>query len=232
MSSPQANESDPLLSGDGDGRSDAQADKGARNSRLRELGLFAWALIATAAVIVLAIWTQHEQQTKHDHSTPASKRNLVFMVSDGMGPAPLSLTRSFRQHVEELPYGDTLTLDKHFWGTSRTRSSSSLVTDSAAGATAFSCGKKTYNGAISTLPNHDPCGTVLEAAKRAGYHTGLVVTTKIEVCMIRGKLSHYETNQYCPGCDSSLLQLPRGPPRDGRRDCSPTDRRRCPGPNC
>ncbi|KAJ4140747.1 vacuolar alkaline phosphatase [Fusarium oxysporum] len=111
-----ANESDPLLSGSGDGRSDAQADKAARNSRLRELGLFAWALIATAAVIVVAIWTQHEQQTKHDHNTPASKRNLVFMVSDGMGPAPLSLTRSFRQHVEELPFGDTLTLDKHFWG--------------------------------------------------------------------------------------------------------------------
>ncbi|KAJ4260599.1 vacuolar alkaline phosphatase [Fusarium torreyae] len=177
MPSPQANESDPLLSGSGQDRSE---NKAARNSRLRELGLFVWALIATAAVIVIAIWTQHEQQTKHDHNTPASKRNLVFMVSDGMGPAPLSLTRSYRQFVEDLPFGDTLTLDKHFWGSSRTRSTSSLVTDSAAGATAFSCGKKSYNGAISTLPNHDPCGTVLEAAKRAGYHTGLVVTTKIE----------------------------------------------------
>ncbi|KAF5019598.1 hypothetical protein F66182_8384 [Fusarium sp. NRRL 66182] len=174
----QANESDPLLSGQD---RHVQADnKAARNSRLRELGLFVWAMIATAAVIVVAIWTQHEQQTKHDHATPAAKRNLVFMVSDGMGPAPLSLTRSFRQFAEDLPFGDTLTLDKHFWGSSRTRSSSSLVTDSAAGATAFSCGKKSYNGAIATLPNHDPCGTVLEAAKRAGYHTGLVVTTKIE----------------------------------------------------
>jgi len=53
------------------------------------------------------------------------------------------------------------------------------VTDSAAGATAFSCGLKSYNGAISMLPDHTPCGTVLEAAKRAGYHTGLVVTTDI-----------------------------------------------------
>jgi alkaline phosphatase len=53
------------------------------------------------------------------------------------------------------------------------------VTDSAAGATAFSCGKKSYNGAISILPDHTPCGTVLEAAKRAGYMTGLVVTTSI-----------------------------------------------------
>ena len=52
-------------------------------------------------------------------------------------------------------------------------------TDSAAGATAFSCGMKSYNGAISMLPDYTPCGTVLEAAKKAGYMTGLVVTTDI-----------------------------------------------------
>uniref|UniRef100_L2G761 Alkaline phosphatase n=1 Tax=Colletotrichum fructicola (strain Nara gc5) TaxID=1213859 RepID=L2G761_COLFN len=108
-----------------------------------------------------------------------TKRNLIFMVSDGMGPASLSLTRSFRQHINGLPEDDVLTLDKHFWGSSRTRSSNSLVTDSAAGATAFSCGKKSYNGAISVLPDYEPCGTVLEAAKRAGFMTGLVVTTDI-----------------------------------------------------
>ncbi|KAJ3464035.1 hypothetical protein MRS44_008821 [Fusarium solani] len=175
----EANESDPLLSGH-DRSDDADNRKAVRHSRIRELGLFVWALVATAAVIVIAVWTQHEQQTRHDHDVPSAKRNLVFMVSDGMGPAPLSLTRSYRQFVQGLPHDDVLTLDKHFWGSSRTRSSSSLVTDSAAGATAFSCGKKSYNGAIAVLPNHDPCGTVLEAAKRAGYHTGLVVTTKIE----------------------------------------------------
>lgn len=101
------------------------------------------------------------------------------MVSDGMGPATLSLTRSFRQHVKQLPENDTLILDRNFWGTSRTRSSNSLVTDSAAGATAFSCGRKSYNGAISVLPDQKPCGSVMEAAKRAGYTTGLVVTTDI-----------------------------------------------------
>jgi alkaline phosphatase len=101
------------------------------------------------------------------------------MVSDGMGPTSLALTRSFRQQVESLPYDNTLVLDKHLIGTSRTRSTSSLVTDSAAGATAFSCGTKSYNGAISVIPGGQPCGTVLEAAKLAGYKTGLVVTTRI-----------------------------------------------------
>jgi alkaline phosphatase len=53
------------------------------------------------------------------------------------------------------------------------------VTDSAAGATAFSCGRKSYNGAISMVPGYRPCGTVLEAAKRKGMRTGLVVTTDV-----------------------------------------------------
>merc|ERR1711977_179644 len=95
------------------------------------------------------------------------------------GPASLSMTRSFRQLRDGLPIDDTLVLDQHLIGSSRTRSTSSLVTDSAAGATAFSCGLKSYNGAISMLPDHTPCGTVLEAAKKAGYMTGLVVTTDI-----------------------------------------------------
>jgi alkaline phosphatase len=148
----------------------------------RELGLFVWALIATAAVIVLAVLSQHHQQTSPDdgkNGKHSGKRNLIFMVSDGMGPASLSMTRSFRQYGSELPIDDILALDRHIVGTSRTRSSSSLVTDSAAGATAFSCGKKSYNGAIAMLPDYTPCGTVLEAAKRAGYMTGLVVTTDI-----------------------------------------------------
>ncbi|CAN8097309.1 unnamed protein product [Discula destructiva] len=167
----RAEEEDSALRGtspNGDGAS----------SRLREIVLFIWALLATAVIIVLAVLLQHNQQTD-PFARPAGKRNLIFMVSDGMGPTSLSLTRSYRQLVEGLEHDDTLTLDKHFWGTSRTRSSDRLVTDSAAGATAFSCGEKTYNGAISILPDFSPCGSVLEAAKKAGYKTGLVVTTDI-----------------------------------------------------
>ncbi|TKA64239.1 hypothetical protein B0A49_10947 [Cryomyces minteri] len=148
----------------------------------REVGLFAWATIATAGIIILAVVYQKQQQTarRHDDTPgPSGKRNLIFMVSDGMGPTSLSLTRSFRQHEHGLPWEDKLVLDGHLIGQSRTRSTSSLVTDSAAGATAFSCGMKSYNGAISVLPDHSPCGTVLEAAKKAGYMTGLVVTTRI-----------------------------------------------------
>ncbi|CCH62616.1 hypothetical protein TBLA_0H03350 [Henningerozyma blattae CBS 6284] len=109
----------------------------------------------------------------------SQKKNVIFFVTDGMGPTSLSLARSFKQHVYNLPIDDVLTLDKHLIGSSRTRSSDSLITDSAAGATAFSCRLKTYNGAIGIDPQKNPCGTLLEAAKLQGYMTGLVVTTRI-----------------------------------------------------
>ena len=150
----------------------------------REVGLSLWAILATVLVMILAVIYHHEKSSHTEKEgwkkeMPSGKRNLIFMVSDGMGPTSLSLTRSFRQVHGVLPLDDVLVLDKHLIGSSRTRSTSSLITDSAAGATAFSCGFKSYNGAISVLPDHTPCGTVMEAAKKAGYTTGLVVTTRI-----------------------------------------------------
>jgi alkaline phosphatase len=52
---------------------------------------------------------------------------------------------------------------------------------------------KSYNGAISKLPDHSSCGTVLEAAKRAGYMTGLVVTTSITDATPACFASHVDT---------------------------------------
>ncbi|OQO14352.1 hypothetical protein B0A48_01228 [Cryoendolithus antarcticus] len=172
-------EEDALLTGERTGKQDITS---ITRSKWREIGLFVWALLATAAVVILAVVYQHSQTTgksAESDSIPTGKRNLIFMVSDGMGPTSLALTRGYRQFTDKLPWDDTLIIDEHMIGQSRTRSSSSLVTDSAAGATAFSCGEKSYNGAISVLPDHTPCGSVMEAAKRLGYMTGLVVTTRI-----------------------------------------------------
>ncbi|KAK3333614.1 alkaline phosphatase-like protein [Cercophora scortea] len=177
-----------------------------RSSRLRELALFSWAVLATAAVIVLGVVLQHRTAITSP-STPSAtaasklstgKRNLVFMVSDGMGPASLSLTRSFRQLVDHLPIDDTLTLDRHFWGTSRTRSSSSLVTDSAAGATAFSCGRKSYNGAISMLPDFSPCGT--QEDEIALQEIGEGVLGRTVDLMLGGGRCHFLPNTSAGSC--------------------------------
>ena len=191
-------EEDALLTGHHVNRPKAPTSK----RKWREVGLFAWAMIATVAVIILAVVYQHESSVKHARSKwgpdgkPTGKRNMIFMVSDGMGPTSLTLTRTFEQYRSGLPIDDVLVLDRHLIGSSRTRSTSSLITDSAAGATAFSCGFKSYNGAISVLPDHSPCGTVLEAAKKAGYMTGLVVTTRITDATPACFASHANRREY------------------------------------
>ena len=174
-------EEDALLTGQRTGKQSPSPIQHSR-SKWREIGLFIWAVLATAAVVVLAVVYQHsrvESGNGANRGGSHGKKNVIFMVSDGMGPTSLALTRSWRHFTEQLPNDETLILDQHLIGQSRTRSTNSLVTDSAAGATAFSCGKKSYNGAISVLPSFEPCGSVMEAAKRKGYMTGLVVTTRI-----------------------------------------------------
>ena len=169
-------EEDSLLSGQR-----KHDPKKPRWRRVGQAGLVAWAILATLSVVILGVLYEQVSREANASQKPnlTGKRNLIFMVSDGMGPTSLSLTRSYKQIRDGLPFSSHLTIDEYTIGQSRTRSSNSLITDSAAGATAFSCGEKSYNGAISTLPDHTPCGTVMEAAKRAGYMTGLVVTTRI-----------------------------------------------------
>lgn len=164
-----------LLGGD---TSSIYNDRTSRNARSKK----SWIVIMLEVVNLLFVGSIL-YQTFTVQSIPknkvASKKNIIFMVTDGMGPASLSLARSFKQFRDELDIDDILELDRHLIGSSRTRSSSSLITDSAAGATAFSCGLKSYNGAIGVSPDQEPCGTILEALKLQGYYTGLVVTTRI-----------------------------------------------------
>ena len=124
-------EEDALLTGQRTARSESPY------KRWREIGLLAWAIVATAGVVVLAVVYQKSGASPDKAPSNAhGKRNLIFMVSDGMGPTSLSLTRSFMQYQNGAPWSQQLVIDQHMIGQSRTRSSSSLITDSAAGATA------------------------------------------------------------------------------------------------
>lgn len=74
-----------------------------------------------------------------------------------------------RLHLEEFP---VIGLHKPY-------SSSNLITDSAAAATAFASGVKTYNGAIGVLPDTSHVKTILEEAEERGLATGLISTSTI-----------------------------------------------------
>lgn len=81
----------------------------------------------------------------------SQKVNVIFMLADGFGPTSQTFARYVYQSEKNHPQNFMLPLDRILKGTIRTISSDSLVTDSGAGATAYACGYKTYNGAIGGM---------------------------------------------------------------------------------
>ncbi|QQB98947.1 alkaline phosphatase [Staphylococcus saccharolyticus] len=107
-------------------------------------------------------------------------KNVIFMVSDGMGPSFNTAYRYYKNKSGAKTLKPTA-FDKYLKGTNRTypNDPKENVTDSAAGGTAFATGHKTYNGAISVDTNKKPVKSVLEQAKEQGKSTGLVITTEL-----------------------------------------------------
>jgi len=131
-----------------------------------------------------------------------TKRNVIFMVSDGTGLATHTLARQYlniTQGVKET------SIDSILVGTSSSSSYSDLITDSAAGATAFSCGRTTINYYVGMTPDGRPCGTLLEAAKAIGMKTGLVVTSSLTDATPAGFASHVKTRTEEPSIAAQLL---------------------------
>ena len=146
-------------------------------------------LLRSAALVLLAVATSASAQTLPDSPTerpvtldeagavqPSDAmverpRNVVLMIADGFGPASATLGAAAK--------GAPLALDSLLVGSVETSATDSRVTDSAAGATAYACGIKTYNGAVAVDTTGAPCRTVLEAAEARGMATGLVATSRI-----------------------------------------------------
>jgi alkaline phosphatase len=99
-------------------------------------------------------------------------RNIILMIGDGMGTAQIYAGLTANKGKLNLERCTSV-------GFHKTQSSDKYVTDSAAGATAFACGKKTYNGAIAVDDNKAPITTILEIAENQGLATGLIATCSI-----------------------------------------------------
>jgi len=122
--------------------------------------------------VVLACNREVTPRTSFSTDTDPKPKNIILMVGDGMGVAQISA--SMYDHGNKTVFEEFKSIGLH-----KNQSSSDLVTDSAAGATAFACGKKTYNGAIGVDADTIPCETILEVAQKKGYATGLIATSTI-----------------------------------------------------
>ena len=110
------------------------------------------------------------------YAQPERPRNVILFVNDGTGPASYTMARDFLRQQRGVHH---LVSDTVQTGAVTTYSTSSRVTDSAAGATAFATGIKTYNGAIAVDTLEQPVATLLEAAEARGMATGLIATSRI-----------------------------------------------------
>jgi alkaline phosphatase len=114
----------------------------------------------------------HRARQMAETAVQARPRNIILMIGDGMGTTQI--------HAGMLASRQDLNLQRfRHLGFSKTHSFDDLITDSGAGATAFSIGKKTFNGAIGVDSDTLACESILETAARMGKRTGLVATSSI-----------------------------------------------------
>ena len=120
--------------------------------------------------------------------TPITAKNIILLIGDGMG-----LTQTTAGMYAN---GNKTELEKfEFIGLHKSHASNNLITDSAAGATAFACGVKTYNGAIAVDDDKKSVVTILEEAEARGMATGLVATSTIVHATPASFISHNESRQ-------------------------------------
>ena len=118
-------------------------------------------------LLVLLLGCQNSEKTKKSSPT-----NIIFLIGDGMGLTQISA--GVFESVKPLNLQRFTTV-----GLSLTSSSSHSITDSAAGASAFSIGEKTFNGAIGVTKDTLAKETLFETGNKNGYINGLVVTSTI-----------------------------------------------------
>ena len=103
-------------------------------------------------------------------------KNVIYMIGDGMGPAYTTAYRYFKDDPTTKSVDQTV-FDTMLTGMARTYPDDhTVVTDSAASATALSSGHKSYNGAIAVDTDKKPLQTMLEIAKQRGMTTALLLS--------------------------------------------------------
>jgi alkaline phosphatase len=110
------------------------------------------------------------------------------MIGDGMGLSQVTASMYAQRNrtiFERFPTTGLIATHSH----------NHLVTDSGAGATAFACGCKTYNGAIGVDHKKHPCKTLLEIADSLGMATGLTVSCSVTHATPASFAAHVSSRQ-------------------------------------
>ena len=100
-------------------------------------------------------------------------KNVILLIGDGTGLSQISSAFYFKETNPNYARFKSMGLIK-------TSSSREDITDSAAGATAFSAGVKTYNGAVGVADDSTKVKTLVEIVSPQNIKTGVISTSSIQ----------------------------------------------------
>jgi len=123
-------------------------------------------------ILFCALVTFISCQSQEVSNTTKRPKNVILLISDGTGLSQISSAFYFKDSLPNYARFKNIGLIK-------TSSSRQKVTDSAAGATAFACGIKTYNGAIGVADDSTDVQNLVEIASLRHIKTGMVATSSI-----------------------------------------------------
>ncbi|MGB9095810.1 alkaline phosphatase [Erwinia sp.] len=142
-------------------------------------------------------------------------KNVILLIGDGMGDSEITAARNYAEGAGGFFKGiDALPLTGQYthYALDKKTHKPDYVTDSAASATAWSTGVKSYNGAIGVDVNGKDHPTIMEMAKAAGKATGNVSTAELEDATPAAQIAHV-TSRKCYGpvktselCASNALE--------------------------
>jgi alkaline phosphatase len=111
------------------------------------------------------------------HGNGRGPHSVIFINGDGMAAAHREAAR-----LDQVGFDGKLAMDSlpvTGLQTTDPRDPKATITDSAAAASAWATGQKTFNGAISVDVNSKPLRTLGQEAKRNGQSTGIVTTAQV-----------------------------------------------------
>ncbi len=137
-------------------------------------------------------------------------KNVILLIGDGMGDAEITAARNYAAGAGGMLRGiDALPLTGQYthYSLDRQTHRPNYVTDSAASATAWSSGVKTYNGALGIDVTGKSHPTLLELARAAGKATGNVSTAELQDATPAAMFAHV-SGRKCYGPQQTLATCP------------------------
>ncbi|MHA3079038.1 alkaline phosphatase [Acinetobacter sp. ANC 5502] len=136
-------------------------------------------------------------------------KHVILFIGDGTSDSEITIARNYVEGaggyfkgIDVLPFTGSYTT----YSVNKDKTID-YVTDSAASASAWAMGIKTYNGAIGVDVQAKAHESILALAKRAGYATGNVTTTELQDATPAALIAHV-THRKCYSPSSTAKLCP------------------------